>query len=80
MGQKTSDVENWIVTYVAKLLEVAQESLDVDEALVNLGLSSRQALMLTAGLEEFLDKPVDPALVWEFPTIRQLARHLSEGE
>jgi phthiocerol/phenolphthiocerol synthesis type-I polyketide synthase D len=79
MDQKTSDVESWIVTYVAKLLEIAPESLDVDEALVNLGLSSRQALMLTAGLEEFLDKPVDPALVWEFPTIRRLARHLSEG-
>ncbi|MGB8841762.1 MAG: acyl carrier protein [Aliidongia sp.] len=79
MDQKTSDVENWIVAYVAKLLGVTPESIDVDEALVNIGLSSRQALVLTAGLEEFLDKPVDPGLVWEFPTIRQLARHLSDG-
>jgi aryl carrier-like protein len=78
MGKPFEDVQQWLVAYVARLLGVSPESIDVDEEMVNLGLSSRQAITLTAHLETYLSRPTDPALIWEYPTIRQLAQHLSQ--
>lgn len=78
-NKSPADVEHWLVNYVANQLSVACESIDPDEDLVNLGLSSRQAIMLAANLESYIDKPTDPALIWEYPTIRQLAQHLGRS-
>lgn len=79
MGKPIDDVQQWLVTYIAKLLDIAPESVDVDEEMVNLGLSSRQAITLTANLETYVAQPTDPALIWEYPTIRQLAQHLGQA-
>lgn len=77
--KSAADVETWLVNYVATQLNIASESIDPDEDLVNLGLSSRQAILLAANLESFIDKPTDPALIWEYPTIRLLAQHLEQS-
>ena len=71
-------IQRWLVDYVARLLTVPADSIDVDEQLVYLGVSSSQAMTLTADLEKHLARPIDPALLWEFPTIRRLAQHLGQ--
>ncbi|MGK9237125.1 acyl carrier protein [Inquilinus limosus] len=79
MDKTFDDVQQWLVIHVARLLEVSPDSIDVDEEMVNLGLTSRQAVTLTADLETYLSRPTDPALIWEYPTIRQLAQHLGRA-
>lgn len=79
MNKSANDVQNWLIDYVANQLNVSPDSIDPDEDLVNLGLSSRQAITLAANLETYLDKPTDPALIWEYPTIRQLAQYLGQA-
>jgi acyl carrier protein len=74
------EIQSWLVSYIAAQLQIAPDQIPVDEQFVNLGLSSRQAIMLTGDLEEFLDRSTDPALAWEYPTIRQLAQHLAQVE
>jgi acyl carrier protein len=74
------EIQSWLVSYVAKDLKVSPEEILVDEQFVNLGLSSRDAITLTVDLEEFLKRPTDPALVWDYPTIRLLAQHLAQNE
>ena len=81
MGKTTvTEIQSWLVSYIAAQLKVAPDKIPVDEQFVNLGLSSRQAITLTGDLEEFLDRPTDPALAWEYPTIRQLAQYLAQAE
>lgn len=70
-------LQQWLVDYIAKLLKLSTDSVDIDEQLVFLGLSSIQAVTLTADLEKHLERSVDPAVLWECPTIRRLAHRLS---
>jgi len=73
------EVETWLVQYLSGELKVPAADLPRDEPLTNLGLSSRQAVMLTGEIEEWLGKPVDPALAWEHPTVSALAKALGEA-
>lgn len=78
MSKSAHEVQNWLINYVAEQMGMPADQVDPDEELVNLGLSSRQAIVLTAKLEAWIDRPTDPALIWEYPTIRLLAQHLGQ--
>jgi len=73
-------IQKWLVDYVATELEVDPDEIPVDEHLVDLGLSSLQAVTMTTGLEEFVHRAIDPGLIWEYPTISTLAEHLASTE
>jgi acyl carrier protein len=78
MTQRSAEeVEKWLVSYIARQLKAQPEQISVDEEFVNLGLSSRQAVELTLDLEEFVGRPTDAGLVYDYPTIRSLARFLT---
>lgn len=78
MTQRSAEeVEKWLVSYIARQLKAQPGQISVDEEFVNLGLSSRQAVELTLDLEEFIGRPADAGLVYDYPTIRSLARFLT---
>jgi len=78
MTQRSAkEVENWLVSYIARQLGAQPEKIPLNEEFVNLGLSSRQAVELTLELEEFVGRPTDAGLVYDYPTIRSLARFLT---
>lgn len=68
----------WLVAKLAKELNVPESQIKVSEEFANLGLGSRQAILITGELEEFLERDeLDPSLLWDYPTIEKLARHLA---
>jgi acyl carrier protein len=71
------EVENWLVRYIAKQLGARPEQISVNEEFVNLGLSSRQAVVLMLDMETWLGQPTDAGLVYDYPTIHSLARFLT---
>jgi acyl carrier protein len=78
MTRKTvSEIQAFIVHHLSGKLKTAPAGLALDEPLTELGISSREAVMLTGELEEFIGRPVDPALPWEYPTIASLSEHLA---
>jgi acyl carrier protein len=46
---------------------------------VNLGVSSRQAVMLSGDLEDWLGRELDPSLLWDRPNIAELSAWLAGG-
>jgi acyl carrier protein len=72
-ARDASAVEAWIVAWLAKELRVDAGAIDPREPLVNLGLGSRQAILLTGDLSDWLGLDLDPSLAWEHPTIERLA-------
>ncbi|MFE0754150.1 acyl carrier protein [Inquilinus sp. NPDC058860] len=70
------EVQQWLAARIAGILEISPASVDIDEHLINLGLTSRQAIALTADLETYLSRAVDPVLLWEHPSIRLLTQRL----
>ena len=76
--RSSREIEDWIVAWIGKEAHVAPSDLDVREQFVNLGLSSRQAILLSGELADWLDQALPPTLVWDHPTIEKLANYLAE--
>jgi acyl carrier protein len=72
-----TEIQDWIVRWLSKELKVPEDRLSPSQPFVNLGMSSRQAVMLSGDLEDWLGRELDPALVWDHPTIQALATHLA---
>jgi acyl carrier protein len=73
---ETKDVQNWLVSYLAELLEIDRNEVDITVAFERYGLDSAVAIGLTGDLGEWLGYDLDPNLLYDYPTIEALARHL----
>jgi 8-amino-7-oxononanoate synthase len=62
-----------LVSLVAEALDVAPETISISRPLRDYGFDSLAAVTLTAELEDWLGRPVDPALVTDYPTIEALS-------
>jgi acyl carrier protein len=71
-------IRDWLLDAIATELEAPPAAVASDVEFADLGLGSRQAIMITGDLEEFLGREeLDPSLLWDYPTIDKLARHLA---
>ncbi|HET9490129.1 MAG TPA: aminotransferase class I/II-fold pyridoxal phosphate-dependent enzyme [Methylomirabilota bacterium] len=66
-----------LVSLVAEALGVAPETISIKRPLRDYGFDSLAAVTLTADLEDWLGRPVDPALLMDYPTIEALAGFLA---
>lgn len=71
------EIISWLAAQLAELSGVAADDLDLDAPISSYGLSSRDAVALSGELEEWLHCSLSPTLLWEYPTIRLVARHLA---
>jgi acyl carrier protein len=72
-------IRSWLVERLAGHFEIAPEEIDVRETFSNYGLDSRTAVGLSGELERWLGRSLSPTLVWDYPTIELVARHLASG-
>ena len=72
-----TEIQDWIVAYLANLLEIEPEEVDVTIPFDRYGLDSSAAVGLTGDLEEWLGKEIDPTLLYDYPTVEALVQHLS---
>ena len=74
----TDAISAWLVDRIASEMNVEPETISLDETFSNLGLDSLKTLVITAKLGEFLGaEELNPALLWDYPTIQKLAEHLT---
>ncbi|WP_158751435.1 type I polyketide synthase [Streptomyces bicolor] len=74
MNEQT--LRSWLVSWLSRHLDVAEDDIAPDQPLAGMGLTSRQVVELSGSLEELLDRALSPALVYEAPTVQSLARRL----
>ena len=73
------EIQAWIISYLAELLEIESSEVDVKIPFERYGLDSSAAVGLTGDLEDWLGSELDPTLIYDYPTIEALAEHLSEA-
>ena len=73
------EIQTWIVNYVAELLEVNPDRIDVTIPFDRYGLDSSAAVGLAGDLEDWLERELDPTLLYDYPTIEALTQHLVES-
>ena len=71
------ELRDWLVTFVAELLDVAAADVDVAGAWELLGVDSAAILVMVADLSVRSGWCVQPVEVLEHPTIDELAGHLA---
>lgn len=70
------DLEFWLVSRLADARGMDARAIDPRERFHRYGLDSLGAMRLLADLSQRLGRPLSPTLVWEYPTPRELAKHL----
>jgi acyl carrier protein len=77
---KKQEIEKWLIEQIAGILYLDPQQIDPQATFNSYGLSSRDAVMLSGDLEEWLGRRLSPTLVYEYPTIDNLAEYLARPE
>ncbi|MEK7793596.1 MAG: amino acid adenylation domain-containing protein, partial [Candidatus Hydrogenedentota bacterium] len=73
-------VATWLESHVADVLGLTPAEIDRSASFESLGLGSRDAIVLSGDLEEWLGLSLPPTLLYEYTSIIAVAAHLSESE
>ncbi|HEV7509231.1 MAG TPA: SDR family NAD(P)-dependent oxidoreductase [Thermoanaerobaculia bacterium] len=80
MTTRTPDairIQEWLVARLAEELELSPAEIEVSEPYSSYGLSSREAVGISGDLEEWLGTRLSPTLLYDYPSIEALSRHLA---
>ena len=75
-GDEEADLRNWLIEHLVTNVGCSPEQIDLDTPFNELGVGSRDAMVLCGGLSEVLGRSVSPVDIWQNPTINSLARAL----
>ncbi|MCX4692906.1 acyl carrier protein [Streptomyces sp. NBC_01408] len=70
---------DWLAVESAALLGTAPERIDRTAQFGEYGLDSIAGLTLAAAIEDHLGIEVDPTVIWDHPSIDELAAFLTKG-
>lgn len=73
----SKDIETWLVAHVANAMKIAAAEIDPRQTFEYYGLGSLEGASMIGDLENWLGRALDATLVWDYPSIALLARHLA---
>lgn len=68
-----AQLRNWLIYYLVTNVGCSPDQIDPDLPLNELGVGSRDAVVLAGELSELLRRQVSPVEIWQTPTINSLA-------
>ncbi|CCI31025.1 type I polyketide synthase [Microcystis sp. T1-4] len=71
-------IRQWLVNWLSEKRQLTLKEINIQESFSNYGLNSLQMVNLAADLGKLLDKNVSPTLLWDYPSISELADYLGE--
>jgi acyl carrier protein len=72
-------LERWLAQLVALAVDLDPGKIDVEARLDRYGIDSAAAIGLTDELEQRLGVPLEPTLLYDYPTIRSLSGFLTRA-
>ena len=72
----TTEIQTWLVSHIAELLEIEPDEVDVTIPFDRYGLDSSAAVGIIGDLEDWLGSELEPTLMYDYPTIEALAQHV----
>ncbi len=73
-------LRNWLVDYLVTNVGCSPDDIRADASFNDLGVGSRDSVVLSGELSELLGRPVSPVEFWQHPTIDALAAFLTGSE
>ncbi|MFN7244704.1 MAG: acyl carrier protein, partial [Dietzia cercidiphylli] len=73
------ELRDWLRGWVSRATGLDVAKVTDDRSLEEFGLSSRDAVTLSADLEDLLGRPLDATVAYQHPTIASLAEYVVNG-
>ncbi|WP_026360449.1 type I polyketide synthase [Amycolatopsis nigrescens] len=74
------ELRRWLIDRIALLTGLRPESIDPERPLRELGVSSRDAIVVATELSELTGRDLPAGLLWQQPTVAMLAGSLAGGD
>ena len=80
-AEKSSEaaIRDWCIAYLSRTLDLPEGEIGAAVPFTRLGLDSATSVWFIVALEEWLGIELTPDIVFEHPTISELARHLARS-
>ena len=75
-----AEISSWCMTQLAKTIDNPAIAITPEASFAEMGLDSASSAYFIVELEEWLGLELSPELVFDYPTITQLARYLVEQQ
>ena len=72
-----SEIRNWCLDYLRRTIDDPSIAVAPEIPFAQLGLDSATSAYFIVELEEWLGAELEPELVYDYPTIAELARHVA---
>jgi acyl-CoA synthetase (AMP-forming)/AMP-acid ligase II/acyl carrier protein len=76
--RREADIAAWLVARLARESGLEAAEVDLGQPFASFGLDSARSLLLVGDLEGWLGRRLNPVVLWNYPTVEALARHLGE--
>jgi len=77
-ARSQSEIESWMKSKLASVLDLEADDIDVHEEFAAYGLDSVSAISLIGELSEWLDLELSSTMLWDHPTIASASSRLAE--
>ena len=77
-SHSVEEIQDWLITQMAERLDVDADEIDIDEPFDNYNLDSAKAMGMLGQLETWLGYEFNPVVIFNYPTIAELAGRLAE--
>jgi natural product biosynthesis luciferase-like monooxygenase protein len=71
-------IEAWLLAKIAEHLQILPVEINIRQPLAQYGLNSLAAVRISGELQEWLGREFSPTLLYDYPTVEGLARHLAD--
>lgn len=76
-GDDEAELRHWLVDYLVTTIGCNPDEVDPDIPFNELGVGSRDGVVLSGELAELIGRPVSPIDIWQNPTVNALAHALT---
>ena len=73
-----AEIRDWCLAYVQRIVDDPGIAVGTDIGFAEMGLDSATSAYFIVELEEWVGVELEPELVFDYPTIADLARHIVE--
>lgn len=77
MAFSEAEIRDFCLAYLRKNLDIPPEEIVPEANFARLGLDSGNSIHFLVGLEEWLGRELDPEVIYDHPTVADLARRLA---
>jgi acyl carrier protein len=77
LAHSEAEIRDFCLDYLRKNLDIPADEIVPEANFARLGLDSGNSIHFLVGLEEWLGRELDPEVIYQHPTVGDLARHLA---